>query len=112
MPQQPNMQQMLRQVQKMQQQMAEAQEQLKHEEVEASAGGGMVKVKVSGDLVVKSVTIAAEAIDPDDPELLQDMVLAATNEAMLNINHAMGFRLAEELGSYEAPVERIAARLA
>ena len=74
---QPNMQQMLRQVQKMQQQMAEAQEQLKHEEVEASAGGGMVKVKVSGDLVVKSVTIAPEAIDPDDPELLQDMVLAA-----------------------------------
>ena len=79
---QPNMQQMLRQVQKMQQQMAEAQEQLKHEEVEASAGGGMVKVKVSGDLVVKSVTIAPEAIDPDDPELLQDMVLAATNEAL------------------------------
>lgn len=79
---QPNMQQMLRQVQKMQQQMAEAQEQLKHEEVEASAGGGMVKVKVSGDLVVKAVVIAPDAIDPDDPELLQDMVLAATNEAL------------------------------
>ena len=74
---QPNMQQMLRQVQKMQQDMAAAQEQLKHEEVEASAGGGMVKVKVSGDLVVKAVVI-----DPDDPELLQDMVLAATNEAL------------------------------
>jgi DNA-binding YbaB/EbfC family protein len=79
---QPNMQQMLRQVQKMQQDMAAAQEQLKHEEVEASAGGGMVKVKVSGDLVVKAVTIDAAAIDPDDPELLQDMVLAATNEAL------------------------------
>ena len=79
---QPNMQQMLRQVQKMQQDMAAAQEQLKHEEVEASAGGGMVKVKVSGDLVVKSVVIAPEAIDPDDPELLQDMVLAAVNEAV------------------------------
>ena len=52
MPQPPNMQQMLRQVQKMQQDMAAAQEQLKHEEVEASAGGGMVTVKVSGDLVV------------------------------------------------------------
>ena len=79
---QPNMQQMLRQVQKMQQQMAEAQEQLKHEEVEASAGGGMVTVKVSGDLVVKAVTIDPDAIDPEDPELLQDMVLAATNEAL------------------------------
>jgi nucleoid-associated protein EbfC len=79
---QPNMQQMLRQVQKMQQDMAAAQEQLKHEEVEASAGGGMVKVKVSGDLVVKAVAIDPAAIDPDDPELLQDMVLAATNEAL------------------------------
>ena len=79
---QPNMQQMMRQVQKMQQQMAEAQEALKHEEVEASAGGGMVKVKVSGDLQVKSVTIAPEAIDPDDPEMLSDLVLAAVNEAL------------------------------
>ena len=79
---QPNMNQMLKQVQKMQQDMEAAQEQLKHEEVEASAGGGMVTVKISGDLVVKSITIAAEAIDPDDPELLQDMVLAATNEAI------------------------------
>ena len=82
MRQPPNMQQMMRQVQKMQQDMAAAQEELKHEEVEASAGGGMVKVKVTGDLVVKSVVIAPEAIDPDDPELLQDMVLAAVNEAV------------------------------
>ena len=79
---QPNMNQMLKQVQKMQQQMMEAQEQLKHEEVESSAGGGMVSVKVSGDLQVKAVTIKPEAIDPDDPELLQDMVLAAVNEAL------------------------------
>ena len=85
---QPNMQQMLKQVQKMQQDMLAAQEQLKHEEVEASAGGGMVKVKVSGDLVVKSIAIAPDAIDPDDPELLQDMVLAAVNE---------GLRAAQEL---------------
>ncbi|HEX5900112.1 MAG TPA: YbaB/EbfC family nucleoid-associated protein [Solirubrobacteraceae bacterium] len=82
MPQPPNMQQMLKQVQKMQQDMEAAQEALKHEEVEASAGGGMVTVKVSGDLVIKSIVIAPEAIDPDDPELLQDMVLAAVNEAM------------------------------
>jgi DNA-binding YbaB/EbfC family protein len=82
MPQPPNMQQMLKQVQKMQQDMEAAQEALKHEEVEASSGGGMVTVKVSGDLVVKSIVIAPEAIDPDDPELLQDMVLAAVNEAM------------------------------
>ncbi len=79
---QPNMQKMLKQVQKMQADMAAAQEKLKDEEVSASAGGGMVTVTVTGDLVVKSVSIAPEAIDPDDPELLQDMVLAATNEAL------------------------------
>jgi len=87
---QPNMQQMLKQVQKMQADMAAAQEQLKDEVVEASAGGGMVTVKVSGDLEVKAVTIAPEAVDPDDVELLQDTVLAATNEAL---------RAAQELAS-------------
>jgi DNA-binding YbaB/EbfC family protein len=81
-PQQPNMQQMLKQVQKMQQDMMAAQESLKDEVVEASAGGGMVNVKITGDLVVKEVTIDPEAVDPEDVELLQDMVLAATNEAI------------------------------
>ncbi len=82
MPQPPNMQQMMRQVQKMQQDMLVAQEQLKHEEVEASAGGGMVTVRITGDLQVKAVTIDPDAIDPEDPELLQDMVTAAANEAI------------------------------
>ena len=79
---QPNMQQMLKQVQKMQADMMAAQEQLKHETVEASAGGGMVKVKVSGDLEIKDIAIDPGAVDPEDVELLQDLVLAATNEAL------------------------------
>ena len=79
---QPNMNQMLKQVQKMQADMLAAQEKLKDEQVEASAGGGMVTVVVSGDLVVKAITIDPEAIDPEDPELLQDMVLAAVNEGV------------------------------
>jgi DNA-binding YbaB/EbfC family protein len=87
---QPNMQKMLRQVQKMQEDMAAAQEALKNEQVEASAGGGMVTVKVSGDLEVKSITIDPDAIDPEDPEMLQDMVLAAVNE---------GLRSAQELAA-------------
>jgi len=82
MPPMPNMQQMMKQVQKMQADMAKAQEALKDEEVSATAGGGMVTVKVSGDQVLKSIEIKPEAIDPDDPELLQDMVLAAVNEGM------------------------------
>ncbi len=78
---QPNMNAMLKQVQKMQADMAKAQEELKNEVVEASAGGGMVTVKVSGDLEVKEIRIDPEAVDPEDVELLQDMVLAAVNEA-------------------------------
>jgi len=79
---QPNMQQMLRQVQKMQAEMARAQEELAAAEVEASAGGGMVTVKVTGALVVTEIRIDPAAIDPDDPEMLSDMVLAAVNEAL------------------------------
>ena len=82
MPQPPNINKMLKQVQQMQVDMAKAQEQLKNEVVEASAGGGMVTVKVSGDLEVKEIRIDPEAVDPEDVELLQDMVLAATNEAI------------------------------
>jgi nucleoid-associated protein EbfC len=82
MPQQPNMQALLKQAQKMQQDMMVAQDQLKNESVEASAGGGMVHVVVSGDLVVKSIKIDPDAIDPEDPEMLADLVLAAVNEGM------------------------------
>jgi nucleoid-associated protein EbfC len=89
-PGQPNMQQLLKQAQKMQQDMAAAQEALKDETVEASAGGGMVKVVVTGDLDIKSITIDPEAVDPEDVELLQDMVLAAVNE---------GLRSAQELAA-------------
>ncbi len=90
MPQQPNMQQLLKQAQKMQQDMLAAQESLKDEVVEASAGGGMVTVEVTGDMEVKSIKIKPDAVDPDDIELLQDMVLAAVNE---------GLRSAQELAA-------------
>ena len=81
-PRMPNMQQMMQQVQKMQKDMEVAQEQLKNEVVEASAGGGMVTVKVSGDLEVKEVRIDPSAVDPEDVDILADMVLAAVNEAL------------------------------
>ena len=87
---QPGMQQMLKQVQKMQADMAAAQESLKDEVVSASAGGGMVNVQVTGELVVKSITIDPEAVDPEDVEMLSDMVLAAVNE---------GLRAAQELAA-------------
>jgi DNA-binding YbaB/EbfC family protein len=82
MPQPPNMNQMLKQVQQMQEEMAKAQEELKNERVEATSGGGTVKVVMTGELQVIEVVIAPGAVDPDDVELLQDLVLAAFNEAL------------------------------
>ncbi|MGI8715783.1 MAG: YbaB/EbfC family nucleoid-associated protein [Solirubrobacteraceae bacterium] len=76
------MQQLLKQAQKMQEDMLAAQESLKDEIVEASAGGGMVIVEATGDLAIKSIKIDPEAVDPDDVEMLQDTVLAAVNEAL------------------------------
>ena len=83
---------MMKQVQQMQADMAEAQEKLKDEVVEASAGGGMVKVKMSGDLRLLELEIDPDAVDPEDAEMLQDMVLAAVNEAI---------RAAQELAAVE-----------
>jgi hypothetical protein len=73
---------MMQQVQKMQQDVERAQEELKSEIVEASAGGGMVTVRMSGDLVVREVVLDRAAVDPEDVEILSDMVLAAVNEAL------------------------------
>ncbi len=81
---------MLKQAQQMQAEMMQAQEKLKDEVVEASAGGGMVKVKMTGDLVLKEISIDPEAIDPEDAEILADMVQAAVNE---------GIRAAQELAT-------------
>jgi nucleoid-associated protein EbfC len=81
-PRMPNVQQMMAQVQKMQHDMEVAQEELRKEVVEASTGGGMVTVKVSGDMQVREVHIDPRAVDPDDAEILADMVQTAVNEAL------------------------------
>jgi DNA-binding YbaB/EbfC family protein len=94
------MQQMLKQAQKMQQDMLAAQEALKNETVQASAGGGMVTVTVSGELEVKSVRIDPDAVDPADVEMLCDLVLVATNEAL---------RSAQELAAKK--MDRVTGRL-
>jgi DNA-binding YbaB/EbfC family protein len=93
MPQGPNLDQLLKQAQQMQAEMAKAQEQLKDETVEASAGGGMVKVTMTGDLQLREIKIAPEAIDPDDPELLQDMVTAAVSEALRSAQELAASRM-------------------
>jgi len=82
MPQPPNLNKMLEQAQAMLAQQQEAQEKLKSERVEATAGGGMVKVVLSGDMRVHELTIDPDAVDPEDVEMLQDLVVAALNEAL------------------------------
>jgi nucleoid-associated protein EbfC len=82
MPQPPNLQKMLQQAQEMMAAQQEAQESLKDERVDASAGGGMVKVVMTGDLRIDSLAIEPDAVDPEDVEMLQDLVVAAVNEAI------------------------------
>ena len=77
-----NMQQLMRQAPKMQQQMQEAEEKLEAAEYEATSGGGMVSVKVSGKRELTSLTIDPQVVDPDDIEMLQDLIIAAVNEAL------------------------------
>jgi len=81
---------LMKQAQQMQAQMMEAQEKLKDETVEASAGGGMVKVTMGGDMTLREISIDPEAIDPEEAEMLAEMVQAAVNEAL---------RAAQELAS-------------
>ena len=88
-----DMNKLLEQVQAMQEQMTKAQEELANETVEATAGGGMVTVKANGALELVEVKIDPKAIDPDDPDLLADMILAATNEAMRSARGLMEQRL-------------------
>lgn len=87
-----NMNQMLKQAQKMQQSVMKAQEEIAKMTVEASAGGGAVKVVVTGDRRIQSITITKDVVDPDDVEMLQDLILAAITE---------GMRKAEEMSEAE-----------
>src|SRR5918997_1517216 len=93
-----DMNKMLQQVAQMQEQMQKAQEELANETVEASAGGGMVTVKATGGLEIVEVKISKEALDPDDAEMLEDMVLAAVNEALRSAQSLVESRLGGVMG--------------
>jgi nucleoid-associated protein EbfC len=101
--QQFDMNKLLQQAQQMQAQMAQAQEELAKETVEASAAGGMVTVKATGAGEIKEIKIDPKAIDPDDPELLEDMVLAAVNEALRSAQALAQSKLGGSLGTLGLP---------
>lgn len=96
-----DMNKMMEQMQEMQAQMAQAQEDLKNETVEATAGGGMVKVTATGAGEIKQIVIDPKAIDPDDPELLADMVTAAVNEALRASQSLVESKLGPALGGLQ-----------
>lgn len=77
-----NMQKMMKQVQKMQADLAKVQEELQHKTVEATAGGGVVSVVANGHQEINEIKIQPDAVDPEDVEMLEDLVLAAVNEAL------------------------------
>lgn len=98
-----NMQQMMKQAKKMQEQLAAAQENIAASTVEASAGGGMVKVSMNGDMQLQSITIDPDACDPEDVEILQDMIMAAVNEAVRSVNELANKQMGAVTGGLNIP---------
>ncbi|HJG31865.1 MAG TPA: YbaB/EbfC family nucleoid-associated protein [Collinsella ihuae] len=98
-----NMQQMMKQARKMQEQLAQAQADLAETTVEASAGGGMVKVKVNGSMMLDSITIDPDAVDPEDIEMLQDMIVAAVNEGIRQMTDLASKQMGSITGGLNIP---------
>ena len=98
-----NMNNMIRQAQKMQQDMMKAQEELESKTYEAQAGGGVVSASVSGKKELLSVTIDPEAVDPDDVEMLQDLIVAAVNEALRKASDDASSQMSKLTGGLNLP---------
>ena len=98
-----DMKKMMKQAQRMQAELAKAQDEIKELEFEATAGGGMVKVVAKGDMTIQSIAIDPEAVDPEDVEMLQDMVLAAVNEALRGVSDLSAQRLNAATGGMNIP---------
>lgn len=98
-----DMKQMMRQAQKMQKELNKAQEEIATMTFEATAGGGMVKAVASGDMNITSLTIDPDAVDPEDVEMLQDMVVAAVNEALRGVSEMSNQRMNAVTGGMNIP---------
>jgi len=98
-----NMQKMMKQVQKMQAEMAKAQEQLGQETVEATVGGGAVTVVVNGHQELQSIKISPSAVDPEDVEMLEDLILAAVNEGLRKSQELVAERMSKITGGLGVP---------
>lgn len=99
----PNMNNMMKQVQKMQKQMEEMQEELNNRELETSAGGGAISVKINGKKEIVAINIKPEVVDPDDVEMLQDLIMAAVNEAIRSADEMVSKEMAKVTGNVSLP---------
>lgn len=100
---QPNIKEMMRQAQRLQTKMAKLQEELATKEIEASVGGGMVKAVANGKPEIVSVAIEKEVVDPEDVEMLQDLVVAAVNEALNRAKEMVNGEMAKLTGGLKLP---------
>jgi len=98
-----NMNNMLKQAQKMQKQMAEMQEGLAEKTLEVSAGGGAIKVTVTGEKQIKDLVISPDVVDPDDVEMLQDLVISAVNEALRQMDETVNNQMSKITGGMNMP---------
>ena len=98
-----DMRQMMRQAQKMQKELAKAQEEIATMTFEGTAGGGMVKAIAKGDNTIASLSINPDAVDPEDVEILQDMVVAAVNEALRGVSELSSQRMNAATGGMNIP---------
>ncbi|MCL2361663.1 MAG: YbaB/EbfC family nucleoid-associated protein [Defluviitaleaceae bacterium] len=98
-----NMQHLMKQAQKMQKQMADMQENLADKTLEVSSGGGAVKVTVNGEKKILDLQISPDVIDPDDVEMLQDLVLSAVNEALRQMEESVSSEMSKLTGGLNLP---------
>ena len=98
-----NMNNLMKQAQRMQKQMEDAQKQLEEQQFEASAGGGAVKVRVSGKKELLEINLQPEVVDPDDIEMLQDLILTAVNEALRQMEEISNNEMNKLTGSLGLP---------
>ncbi len=94
-----NINSLMKEAKKMQAEMEKSQEELATKEFDASAGGGAISVKVSGEKVIKEIKIKPDVVDPDDVEMLQDLILTCVNEALRKVDSAQS----QELGKFNIP---------
>lgn len=94
-----NMNNLMKQAKKMQEEMQKSQEELSSKEFDSTAGGGAISVKVTGEKVIKEIKIKPDVVDPDDVEMLEDLILACVNEALRKVDSAQS----QEFGKFNIP---------